>query len=258
MFERRSNGALTDLNLLDILPVNLAAFMQSYFLLIIFCPLFAGCFTISAINKAKLDKKPETADSVLTSYKENDGNITIIYSKPSNRHIYKISQPIDSIIIAYRNSHTLDLVNPNAGSVFKGVFFTENVNQQRGYQRVILFEKETPLTDTTGLAQAIGYNRNLAKPLHEKFYIPIGQIDTSDTAQRERRKSVSFVLNMDLRDSAAARKEMYLIVLQPQRRKYTRYLLLPATVALDAITLPFQVIGFGILWLLDKKKIPLY
>lgn len=227
--------------------------MRSCFLLIIVCPLFAGCFTISTLNKAKFDRKPETADSILTSYREPAGNIIIIYTKPSSRHIYKVSQPVDSIIMAYRNAKQIDLVNPDAGSPFKGVFFTESINGEKGYQRILLFEEESALMDTTGLAQAISYNENIAKPVHGKFYIPVSPVDSSNEVQRIRGRSVSFVLNTGVHDSSAARKETYVIAMQPRRRKYTRYLLLPLTVAADAITLPFQAVGLGTLCLVGKR-----
>jgi hypothetical protein len=230
--------------------------MRSHILLIMACPLFAGCFTITTINKAKFDTKAETADSVLSSYKDDKGNLSIIYTKPASRYIYKLSQPIDSIVTVYRKSKTIDLVNPEAESAFKGVFFTDNVNGEKGYQRLVLFDDGNRMTDTAGLAQEMGYNKNIAKVLHARLYIPVGRIDTVNAMQRVRTRAVSFVLNIDVGDSSVARKETYLVVLQPRKRKYSRYLLLPLTVGLDAITLPVQAFVFGALWLLGKRHAP--
>lgn len=225
--------------------------MRTYFWLIIVCPLLTGCFTVTTIDKAKFDRRSERANSILTSYKDNYGNTIVIYTKRGSSHIYRFSQPVDSIITAYRKSQKFQLVNFSAETIFKGVFYTSEINNEPGFQRMLLFDQEFKMKDTAGLMKEISDDSNIAKVLHQKIYIPIYPADNGAGFQLIRSKAVGFILPMDSSNNNS--KQRYVIVLQPQRRRYTRYLLLPVTVAVDAITSPFQIIVFGTIWLWGKR-----
>ena len=228
--------------------------MKTYLWLILVCPSLTGCITISTIDKAKFDKKPEKAESILSSYKDNDGNTTIIYTKTRGSQIYKFSQPVDSIIEAYRKSRALDLVNPVLESNFKGVFYTANVNNEKGYQRMLLFDQEMKMKDTSGLADEISSNRNIVNGLDEKILMPFPLENNAHAFKYLRSKGVAFMVDIDSADNTFGRKEQYVILFRPHRRSYARYLLVPLTAGLDVITSPFQLIFFGTFWMWEKIR----
>jgi hypothetical protein len=213
-----------------------------------------GCFTVKTVKKAKLDKKSESADSVLTSYKDLNGNTIIIYTKRNNKTIYKIVEPVDTIISNYRKGKTIDLINYDTTiSNFKGVFFTGNVNGEKGFQRIIYFDKETTFSDTSNLHQEIGKNENLVRILTNEIIIPMEESDSTKQNKYITTKVVGFILKpISRNDNNSIRKETYIIAFEPRKRKYSRYFLLPLTVGLDGITLPFQIIFYGALLLISQ------
>jgi hypothetical protein len=133
-----------------------------YIILLIGCSfLFTGCFTMSAIDRAKQDRMPERVKTVLTSYKDTSGNAVIVYKKHYRTAVYKAVVPLDSIITLYKAAEKDDLRNSDSTLAnFEGVFTVQDARNKKEKQRVVLFNNETPLTDTTGLSKEIAKNEH--------------------------------------------------------------------------------------------------
>src|SRR5690242_13228573 len=124
--------------------------MRTIILLICSGLLFTSCITSKTLHNAKLDRKKEQVDRLLTSYKDSAGSVVIVYTKKYDPAFYKAVIPIDSIINVYLNAKNIDYVNKNRDiSNYKGVLFTSMINKEHGFQRIVLFNNETPLNDTS-------------------------------------------------------------------------------------------------------------
>lgn len=223
--------------------------MKYYLVLIFISFLFASCFTINNIRKARSDRKPEIVDSILTSYKDDKGNLHIIYTKQKDKHIYGSVIPVDTIISRYRQAKTIDLINIDTTiKDHRGVFFTENINNQRGFQRLIYYSQEYTYPDTSDLSREIKNNEGVVDVIGDKMSIPLFESDTTIATKYISSKVVAFKLRSQNENTdSLKRKEMYVVVFEPRKKKYARYLLTPLTVGLDVVTLPGQIIYYGAL-----------
>ena len=225
--------------------------LQYGIILLVYCSCLTGCFTSETLKKAKTDRKNEQASRVLSSYNDTNGNTTIIYTKRNKKDIYKIVVPAGSIISQYQEYKTIDWVNTDTTIAnFRGVFYTENINGEKGFQRIICLNRENRLSDTSNLYLEIEKNNNLVTLLTNKVSIQVNQYDSIRT-RFMKTKPAGFVLQPITRtDLKHPRQETYIIAVEPHRKKHTRYLLLPLTVALDALTSPLQILYFGTVFLL--------
>jgi hypothetical protein len=217
-----------------------------YIILLIGCSfLFTGCFTMSAIDRAKQDRMPERVKTVLTSYKDTSGNAVIVYKKHYRTAVYKAVVPLDSIITLYKAAEKDDLRNSDSTLAnFEGVFTVQDARNKKEKQRVVLFNYETPLTDTTGLSKEIAKNEHIAEKHKGKTTIPVD--GASITKERIKTKAASFTVT-------TANNEKVLVTFQPRRHKNIRYLLVPLTVGLDAVTWPVQIV----IGLIALSKVPI-
>ena len=226
--------------------------MRYFIILICSSFLFTGCFTMGTLDRAKQDRKPEQVKSVLTSYKDTSGNAVIIYKKRSKKSIYKAVIPLDTIINIYREANERNLVNRDSTIVnFKGVFAVYDSKSQK--QLIILFDKETPLSDTTGLYKEMKKNEHLVQHNTDKLTIPVWVYSASNKSNIEAKVASFIVQNNNKSDGAKSSNEKYIITFKSHRQKKVRYLLVPLAVGLDAVTWPVQIVIGLILF----SKIPI-
>lgn len=196
--------------------------------------LFTGCFTMSTLDKAKEDRMPERVKEVLTSYKDTSGNAVIVYKKRYRRPVYKTIVPLDTILSKFKAEGKNDLHNEDSTiENFDGVYTVKNAKNKNANQLIILLNKETKLTDTAGLYKEIGKNEHLVQKHKGKTFIPAEGF--SMTREQIKTKAASFTVITE-------GDKKYLITFQPHRRKPIRYLLVPFTVGLDAVSWPVQII----------------
>jgi uncharacterized protein YceK len=228
--------------------------MRYYSFLLYGCFLFTGCLSINTLKKAKTDRKKETANRVLASYKEPNGNCIVIYTKPNDKSVYKIVAPIDAIIRNYNKAQTINWYNSDTAiGNLKGIFYTEQVHNEKGFQRLICFYNETKYKDANQLQQETGKDQNLVTILKNPVSLPVSLSDSVWENRFIKTKVVGFIFNQEFNlVKNIPIPETYIIAFVPQKRKYTRYLLLPFTAAADGITLPIQLIYYGSLLLLAK------
>jgi len=214
--------------------------MRYIVLLICSSFLFTGCFTISTLDKAKEDRMPERVKEVLTSYKDTSGNAVIVYKKRYRRPVYKTVVPLDTILSKFKAEggdylHNKDSTLGN----FDGVYTVKDAKNKKADQLIILLNKETKLTDTAGLYKEMAKNEYLVAKHKGKTSIPTAGF--SMTREQIKTKAASFTVITE-------GNKKYLITFQPHRHKPIRYLLVPFTVGLDAVSWPIQiVIGLVIL-----------
>lgn len=219
--------------------------MRYLFILICSSFLFTGCFTMSTLDKAKEDRMPERVKEVLTSYKDTSGNAVIVYKKRYRQSLYKTVIPLDTIVSKFKAEGKNDLHNEDSTIVnFDGVYTVTDAKNKKANQRIILLNKETKLTDTAGLYKEIAKNEHLVVKHKGKTSIPTE--DFSMTREQIKTKAASFTVR-------TKNNEKYLITFQPHRRKPVRYLLVPFTVGLDAVSWPVQIV-VGLIFL---SKVPL-
>lgn len=196
--------------------------------------LFTGCFTISTLDRAKADRMPERLKEVLTSYKDSSGNAVIVYKKRYRQSVYKTVVPLDTILSKYNASGKEDLYGED--SILEnldGVYTVKDAKNKKATQRIVLMKKETRMADTAGLYKEIARNQNLVEKHKGKTSIPTQEFRM--TKEEIKTKAVSFTV----RDK---NNKKYLITFQPQRRMPARYLLVPFTVGLDAVSWPVQIV----------------
>lgn len=219
-------------------------FMRYIIILLCGSFLFTGCFTISAIDRAKHDRMPERVKTVLSSYKDTSGNVVIVYKKRYKKPVYKAIVPLDTILTLYRAAGKDDLLNRDSTLVnFEGVFTVQDAGNKKLMQRIVLLNDESPLTDTTGLSNEIEKNEHIAEKHKGRAMIPV---KGSGLKQEIKTKAASFTIK-------TTNNENYFVTFQPHRRKNFRYLLVPLTVGLDAVTWPVQIV-IGIIAL---SKVPI-
>jgi hypothetical protein len=127
---------------------------------------------------------------------------------------------------------------------FEGVFTMPDARNKKEKQRIVLFNNETPLTDTAGLSKEIAKNEHIAERHTGKTVIPAeGSLIIKDEIKT---KAASFTVK-------TPNKEKYLVTFQPRRHKNIRYLLVPMTVGLDAVTWPVQIV----IGLIALSKVPI-
>lgn len=217
------------------------------YIVILICSsfLFTGCFTISTLDKAKEDRMPERLKEVLTSYKDSSGNAVIVYKKRYRRPVYKAVVPLDTILSKYNAAGKKDLYSKDSILMnLDGVYTVKDEKNKKATQQIVLLKKETRMTDTAGLHKEIARNEYLVEKYKGKTSIPAQ--DFSMTREEVKTKAVSFTV----RDK---NNKKYLIAFQPQRHMPARYLLVPFTVGLDAVSWPVQIV-VGIILL---SKVPL-
>jgi uncharacterized protein YceK len=216
--------------------------MQYFFILICSSFLFTGCFTIGTLDRAKQDRMPEQVKTVLTSYKDTSGNTVVIYKKRNRKSLYKAVVPLDTIMSKYKAANESNLVNRDSTiDNFIGVFsvIDSKVIKQ---ERIILFDNETPLRDTTGFYKEMEKNEHLVRNNTRKLFIPVWRYSTSNKANIEYRVASFIVQNNNKSDNTNSSNEKYIITFKPQRPKKVRYLLVPLTVGLDAVSWPVQIV----------------
>lgn len=207
--------------------------------------LFTGCFTISTIDKAKEDRLPERVKEVLSSYKDTSGNAVIVYKKCYRTAVYKAVLPVDTIVSIYNASGKENFFNKDSTlQNFEGVFTVGDAKNKKEKQHIILFNNETRLNDTTGLHKEIVKNEHLVEKHKGKTSIPTE--DFSMTREEIKTKASTFTVKTD-------NNEKYLITFQPRRHQPVRYLLVPFTVGLDAVSLPVQIV----VMLMRLSKLPI-
>jgi hypothetical protein len=213
-----------------------------------------SCFTVNNIKKAKLDRKPQIVDSILSSYKDYNGNVNIVYTKQRSKNLYKSVIPVDTIIQRYRQAKTIDFINTDTAiKDFKGVFFAENINNQKGFQRLIYFQRENAYADTSKLFKDIENNKNVVHVVTSKIVVPVFEADTTIIKSHTKSKVVAFIVTPDNNSMIDLnRQETYIAVFEPNKKKYSRYFLTPLTVGLDVATLPGQILFYGTLLLVTK------
>lgn len=223
--------------------------MRTIILLICNGLLFTSCITSKTIHKAKGDRRNEQVDRLLTSYKDTSGNLVIVYTKKHDRSFYRSVVPIDSIIHVYLNAKSLSYVNKDTTiNNYKGVLFASIINNEPGFQRIVLFNTETPLKDTSGLYHEFKKNEQVVNIYTGKMSIPVVKND-SVYFESLQAKPVSFMYKTYRKDDVV-KEQLYLITYEPHKRKYIRYGLVPFTASLDGVTAPFQLIGVGFMALL--------
>lgn len=221
--------------------------MRYFIILICSSFLFTGCFTMGTLDRAKQDRKPERVKSVLTSYKDTSGNTVVIYKKRNRKSLYKAVIPLDTIISKYRAANKGDLVNRDSTiDHFTGVFSVNDSKDKKQEQRIILFDNETPLSDTTGLYKEMERNEHLVCHNTGKQLMPVWVYSTSYKQNSKTRAASFTVQNSNKNDSAGSSNEKYIITFKPHRQKRVRYLLVPLTVGLDAVSWPVQIVIFFI------------
>jgi hypothetical protein len=226
--------------------------MRYFIILICSSFLITGCFTMSTLDKAKQDRMPEQVKTVLTSYKDTSGNTVIIYKKCNRKSVYKAVVPLDTIISTYRAADKSNFVNRDSTiDNFKGVFAVNDSKHRK--QLIVLFNNETPLRDTTGLYKEIEKNEHSVRLNSDKLWMPVWAYSTSNNGHINTKAASFIVRNNNKRDSAKNTKEKYVITFKPNRQKKVRYLLVPLTVGLDAVTWPVQLI----IGLIIFSKIPI-
>jgi uncharacterized protein YceK len=210
--------------------------------------IFTGCFTISTLDRAKLDRKPERVKTVLTSYKDTSGHTVVVYRKKNKKTLYKAVVPLDSIINDPTIKNKWFFQNADTADNFKEIF-SKKSNDRKGYIHFVVFKQETQLADTAGLYKEIEKDKGLVA-----IYTRGMRSQDGYTKGYDKASTVSFVVkDKKDNDSTKAGVETYVIRFEPNRRKAVRYLLVPLTVGLDAVTWPFQVVVFIML----SKKVPL-
>lgn len=219
--------------------------MRYLFMLICSSFLFTGCFTIRTLDRAKQDRMPERVREVLSSYKDTSGNAVIVYKKRYRRPVYKAVVPLDTILNKYKAAGKEALFNNDSTlENFDGVYMMKNANNKKDTQRIILLNKETRMTDTTGLHKEVAKNEHLVTKHKGKTSIPTAEF--SRTKKKINTKAVSFTVS-------DKNNKKYLITFQPRRHMPARYLLVPLTVGLDAVSWPVQIV-VGLIFL---SKVPL-
>ena len=217
------------------------------YIVILICSsfLFTGCFTISTLDKAKEDRMPERLKEVLTSYKDSSGNAVIVYKKRYRRPVYKAVVPLDAILSKYNATGKDDLYNEDSTlENFDGVYTVKDAKNKKENQRIVLMNNETRLADKVDLYNEIAKNESLVEKHKGRTSIPTQNF--SMTREQIKTKAVSFTV----RDK---NNKKYLITFQPQRHMPARYLLVPFTVGLDAVSWPVQIV-VGLVLL---SKVPL-
>ena len=192
--------------------------MANYLLLFLISISFTSCFTAQTIEKAKLDRKSETVKKVLSSYYDENKNTNIIYTKRGSNKTYKVFLPIDSTFREYRESKEVNWGNVDSINNFKGVFFTENINNERGFQRTILLGSEIAIPDSLNLREEIAHDRGVAESYNKKHYTLISPNDPELEYKEINAKSISFIIHVNNSDSLYLRKETYLISFIPKRK----------------------------------------
>jgi hypothetical protein len=195
--------------------------------------LFTGCFTISTLDRAKQDKMPERVKEVLTSYKDSSGNAVIVYKKRYRRPVYKAVVPLDTILNKYNAAGKADVIYEDSTlENFDGVYTVKDAKNKKETQRIILLSKETRMTDTAGLHKEIAKNEHLVAKHKGKTSIPTVGVGMKEEIKT---KAVSFTVS-------DKNNNKYLITFQPRRHMPARYLLVPLTVGLDAVSWPVQIV----------------
>lgn len=197
--------------------------------------LFTGCFfTINTIDRAKEDRMPERLKEVLTSYKDSSGNAVIVYKKRYRRYVYKTVVPIDTILSKYNATGKEDLHSEDSTLVnLDGVYTVKDAKNKKATQQIVLLRKETRMADTAGLYKEIARNEHLVEKHKGKTSIPTQNFIM--TRDETKKKAVSFTVS-------DKNNKKYLITFQPQRHMPARYLLVPFTVGLDAVSWPVQIV----------------
>lgn len=218
---------------------------MKYLFILIGCSfLFTGCFTMSTLERAEQDRKPERVKSVLTSYKDTSGHIVVVYKKKNKKTLYKAVIPLDSIINDTTIKNKSFFQNACKADNFKEVY-AEKRNDRKGYIHFVVFKQETQFGDTTGLYKEIEKDEQLVAKYTR---------DMKKRSKDNRAATVSFVVkNEKNNDSTKSGVETYVIRFEPNRRKAIRYLLVPFTACLDAVTWPVQIV-VGIILL---SKVPI-
>jgi hypothetical protein len=188
---------------------------------------------------------PERLKEVLTSYKDTSGNAVIVYKKRYRRSVYKTVVPLDTILSKYKAEGGDYLHNKDSTIVnFDGVYTVKDANNKKANQLIVLLNKETKLTDTAGLYKEIAKNEHLVEKHKGKTSVPAEEFNM--TGEQIKTKAASFTVITE-------GDKKYLITFQPHRRKPVRYLLVPFTVGLDAVSWPVQIV-IGLVLL---SKIPI-
>ena len=177
---------------------------------------------------------PERLKEVLTSYKDSSGNAVIVYKKRYRRSVYKAVVPLDTILNKYNATGKDDLHNEDSTlENFDGVYTVKDAKNKKATRQIVLLKNETRMTDTAGLHNEIAKNENLVEKHKGKTSIPTQGFCMM--TEEIKTKAVSFTVS-------DKNNKKYLITFQPQRHMPARYLLVPFTVGLDAVSWPVQIV----------------
>jgi hypothetical protein len=224
------------------------------FLLLLSSTLFlTGCFTGELLYKCKQDKKREHVKALIASYKDSIGNTIIIYTKRHTKHVYREVVPLDTIISRFErtdiNYHYYDLNTDN----FKDLTVIRNFKDTNSTYGLVYLKKETPLKDTAGLYLEKEKDQHLVRINKERT--PFPSRIWHKNAYESQEQAVSFIVqNNPDGNRHKVFTNTYRIAIPPQRRKRTRYLLVPFTGVADVVTSPFQAVYFGLLWLSYREE----
>jgi hypothetical protein len=210
-------------------------------LLMLSACLFAGCFTVSTVKKARLDRKQEFADTVYALCKDPEGIMRLYFGGQHEK--YRLTVPFDSIISHYQQAKSIEYTSNRFGGNFLGVYYLEDVNGEKGFQRLMLFKNAEVVTAVPEQGCLATEQAVAVKRIKEHIRVPVKLLDSTvktdiyavDT------KPAAFMVD----PAGAGYQKKYIIAIMPDKKKYSRYLLTPLTAGLDIVTLPFQLIMFG-------------
>ena len=236
-------------------------FITSLILLLCGIPmLLSSCLTVSALKTARYDKKGEKVARIFESGIDSAGNVEIIFEATRitslKRSVYKLSLNTDSL---YRY----------CGKALLNCNFNDSTRSKTGVADIYSPSiKEKSWVDPRQIIVAKNHVNKLVKyrdtdrnkldikSYNEKLSFPY---ENARTAPKKpaRLKYVTMILqDTALSDHRSVPLNRTLLIsVLPEKRAYWRYWLIPATLTGDIVTLPFQLILFGLLLLL--KDVPL-
>jgi hypothetical protein len=223
---------------------------------------FSSCFTTELMQKASLDRKPEKITKVQNAYFDSSHQLVVNFKArfdgalTSSRYHIKVNvdTPIKKYLQTTRSLVYMPTENEKEQMHLNTVYHSYNQKEKKAgisveYNKEAL-AKGYQLSDNVVDNKPIEITATSYKSL---FFLSKKKYEPEIMEERLNAKHSFLVLAADSSIKLNGKTKYVAINIEPSsKRRYTRYLLLPATSIADIATSPFQAVGILLERILSK------
>ncbi len=222
-------------------------------------PLFFGsCISSSMLEKAATDRKPQKAHQIQDAWADTAGNIIVNFTAKlsgSKRNVpVHMIVPVQTLMRIHLGYRSID----GAFSAGEKLLYGVNRTHTLFHTRTISDSLKGYVPEIELMQEKIQEGFYDPQPgdinISSQFKLPIDAREYGYEVNGKYKKQQRLVMIYQPAEPFQARyvaiNTIVLSVEPSQKRKYSRYWLMPATVSADIVTSPFQGIGIGFTYLL--------